>query len=113
MTKNHTDTRMQTRRIRKERGVALVLTIFGLLLLTGIVVAMMFSSNSETMIACDVFRAFRLTGSPRPPAAAEFRNGCLERVSVATWTGTDSAWTWADGVAHAREQTDPVCDQSG
>src|SRR5258708_1982597 len=51
MTKNHTDTRMQTRRIRKERGVALVLTIFGLLLLTGIVVAMMFSSNSETMIA--------------------------------------------------------------
>ncbi len=51
MIKSHTETRLQTRRIRKERGVALVLTIFGLLLLTGIVVAMMFSSNSETMIA--------------------------------------------------------------
>lgn len=34
-----------------ERGVALLMTIFGLLLLTGIAVAMMFSSDSETMIA--------------------------------------------------------------
>jgi hypothetical protein len=43
--------RKQMHRRREQRGVALVLTIFGLLLLTGIAVAMMFSSDSETMIA--------------------------------------------------------------
>jgi len=36
---------------RQERGVALMLTIFGLMLLTAIVVAMMYSSDSETMIS--------------------------------------------------------------
>ena len=36
---------------RRERGIALLMTIFGLLLLTGIAVAMMYSSDSETMIA--------------------------------------------------------------
>src|SRR5262249_32039608 len=36
---------------RQERGIALLMTIFGLLLLTGIAVAMMYSSDSETMIA--------------------------------------------------------------
>ena len=36
---------------RDQRGVALLLTIFGLLLLTGIAVAMMYSSDSETLIA--------------------------------------------------------------
>jgi len=36
---------------RDERGVALLLTIFGLLLLTAIVLSMMFSSDSETKIA--------------------------------------------------------------
>jgi len=37
--------------LRRERGIALLMTIFGLLLLTGIAVAMMYSSDSETMIA--------------------------------------------------------------
>lgn len=36
---------------RKQRGVALLLTIFGLLLLTAVAVAMLYSSNSETLIA--------------------------------------------------------------
>ncbi|HEX6805324.1 MAG TPA: hypothetical protein VF133_16720 [Terriglobales bacterium] len=36
---------------RQERGIALLLTIFGLLLLTAIAAAMMFSSDSETTIA--------------------------------------------------------------
>src|SRR5215813_965691 len=42
----------RTRHMRhKERGVALLLTIFGLLLLTAVAAAMMFSSDSETQIA--------------------------------------------------------------
>ena len=40
-----------SRRERNERGVALLLTIFGLLLLTAITTAMLFSSNSETLIS--------------------------------------------------------------
>src|SRR5215467_5117976 len=36
---------------RQERGIALLLTIFGLLLLTAIAAAMMFSSDSETTIS--------------------------------------------------------------
>jgi len=36
---------------RKQRGIALLLTIFGLLLLTAVAVAMLYSSNSETLIA--------------------------------------------------------------
>jgi hypothetical protein len=36
---------------RRQRGVALLLTIFGLLLLTAVAVAMLHSSNSETLIA--------------------------------------------------------------
>jgi Tfp pilus assembly protein PilX len=36
---------------RAERGIALLMTIFGLLLLTGITLAMLYSSDSETMIA--------------------------------------------------------------
>ena len=36
---------------RRERGVALLMTIFGLLLLTAITAAMLYSSNSETMIS--------------------------------------------------------------
>jgi len=36
---------------RDERGIALLLTIFGLLLLTAIAAAMMFSSDSETTIS--------------------------------------------------------------
>ena len=36
---------------RKQRGIALLLTIFGLLLLTAVSVAMLYSSNSETLIA--------------------------------------------------------------
>ena len=39
------------RKIRRDRGIALILTIFGLLLLTGIAAAMMFSSDSETTIS--------------------------------------------------------------
>lgn len=35
----------------RERGIALLLTIFGLLLLTGITAAMLYSSNSETLIS--------------------------------------------------------------
>ncbi len=38
-------------RKREERGVALILTIFGLLLLTAVAAAMLFSSDSETMIS--------------------------------------------------------------
>lgn len=38
---------------RQERGIALLLTIFGLLLLTAIATAMMFSSDSETTIAAN------------------------------------------------------------
>jgi hypothetical protein len=37
--------------LRQERGVALLMTIFGLLLLTAVAVAMMYSSDSETMIS--------------------------------------------------------------
>ena len=36
---------------REERGVALLLTIFGLLLLTAVAMAMMFSSDAETAIS--------------------------------------------------------------
>src|SRR5262249_58361853 len=36
---------------REQKGVALLLTIFGLLLLTAVAAAMMFSSDSETQIA--------------------------------------------------------------
>ncbi len=36
---------------QEERGVALLLTIFGLLLLTAVAAAMMFSSDSETLIS--------------------------------------------------------------
>lgn len=36
---------------KNERGVALLMTIFGLLLLTAVVTAMLYSSNSETMIS--------------------------------------------------------------
>src|SRR5215472_7632270 len=36
---------------RDERGIALLLTIFGLLLLTAIAATMMFSSDSETTIS--------------------------------------------------------------
>jgi len=42
---------MPARAVRRERGVALVMTIFGLLLLTAVAVAMMYSSDSETMIS--------------------------------------------------------------
>src|SRR6266496_2247282 len=38
-------------RRREERGVALLLTIFGLLLLTAVAMAMMFSSDAETAIS--------------------------------------------------------------
>jgi len=38
-------------RIREERGIALLLTIFGLLLITAVAVAMLYSSDSETMIS--------------------------------------------------------------
>ena len=38
---------------QKERGIALLLTIFGLLLLTALATAMLFSSNSETTIAAN------------------------------------------------------------
>ena len=38
-------------RARKERGIALLMTIFGLLLLTAVAVAMMYSSDSETLIS--------------------------------------------------------------
>jgi hypothetical protein len=40
-----------SRQMGKERGVALLLTIFGLLLITAVAVAMLYSSDSETMIA--------------------------------------------------------------
>jgi hypothetical protein len=42
---------MNTNHRRDERGVALLLTIFGLLLLTAVAAAMLYSSNSETMIS--------------------------------------------------------------
>ena len=45
------EVRMPARTIRQERGVALLMTIFGLLLLTAVAVAMMYSSDSETMIS--------------------------------------------------------------
>src|SRR5436190_3674187 len=49
------ETEIPTRRVfptgHKERGIALLLTIFGLLLLTAVAAAMMFSSDSETQIA--------------------------------------------------------------
>jgi hypothetical protein len=41
----------RTKHSHQERGFALLLTIFGLLLLTGIAAAMMFSSDTETTIA--------------------------------------------------------------
>jgi Tfp pilus assembly protein PilX len=40
-----------TKHKSQERGIALLLTIFGLLLLTAIAAAMMFSSDTETSIA--------------------------------------------------------------
>jgi hypothetical protein len=40
-----------TRKDRRERGIALLLTIFGLLLITAVAVAMLYSSDSETMIS--------------------------------------------------------------
>jgi hypothetical protein len=39
------------RKDRKERGIALLLTIFGLLLITAVAVAMLYSSDSETTIS--------------------------------------------------------------
>src|SRR5437762_14065556 len=38
-------------RRREERGIALLMTIFGLLLLTAVAMAMMFSSDAETAIS--------------------------------------------------------------
>src|SRR5436190_20925226 len=38
-------------RRREQRGVALLMTIFGLLLLTAVAMAMMFSSDAETAIS--------------------------------------------------------------
>lgn len=49
--KNESSVKQLSLRRREERGVALILTIFGLLLLTAVAAAMMFSSDSETMIA--------------------------------------------------------------
>src|SRR5215475_14492827 len=48
---NEIPTRRLSIRKREERGIALILTIFGLLLLTAVAAAMMFSSDSETQIA--------------------------------------------------------------
>ena len=54
---NHIDsvnnilTKNSSPRTRGQKGVALLLTIFGLLLLTAVAAAMMFSSDSETQIA--------------------------------------------------------------
>ncbi len=39
------------RKDRKERGIALLLTIFGLLLITAVAMAMLYSSDSETTIS--------------------------------------------------------------
>src|SRR5881275_1044947 len=49
--KNLMGTRVSSFRHRDERGVALLLTIFGLLLLTAVAMAMMFSSDAETAIS--------------------------------------------------------------
>src|SRR5215470_2778019 len=48
---NHIPTKRLSVGRREQKGVALLLTIFGLLLLTAVAAAMMFSSDSETQIA--------------------------------------------------------------
>ena len=50
-TSNSIQTARESTRGRNQRGIALLLTIFGLLLLTAVAVAMLYSSNSETLIA--------------------------------------------------------------
>jgi|KBSMisStandDraft_5_1062788.scaffolds.fasta_scaffold01849_6 hypothetical protein len=50
-TRDLVSTGVRRSKVRRERGVALLLTIFGLLLLTAITAAMVYSSNSETLVS--------------------------------------------------------------
>jgi hypothetical protein len=60
-------------RYREERGVALLLTIFGLLLLTAVAAAMMFSSDSETQISMN-YRDSQVASYAAFSAAQEARD---------------------------------------
>src|SRR5437773_4854497 len=65
-------TRLSFRR-REERGVALLLTIFGLLLLTAVAVAMMFSSDAETAISVN-YRDSQISSYAASSALEEARD---------------------------------------
>ena len=58
---------------QRERGVALLLTIFGLLLLTAITAAMVYSSNSETLISIN-YRDKQVASYAAISALQEARN---------------------------------------
>jgi hypothetical protein len=58
---------------RRERGVALLMTIFGLLLLTALAAAMMFSSDSETAISVN-YRDSQISGYSAASGLQEARD---------------------------------------
>ena len=58
---------------REERGIALLLTIFGLLLLTALAAAMMFSSDAETAISVN-YRDSQIAGYSASSALEEARD---------------------------------------
>ena len=58
---------------RRERGIALLLTIFGLLLLTAITAAMVYSTNSETLISVN-YRDKQVASYAAISALQEARN---------------------------------------
>ena len=71
--KNLMGTRVSSFRHRDEHGVALLLTIFGLLLLTAVAAAMMFSSDSETLISMN-YRDSQVASYAAFSAAQEIRD---------------------------------------
>lgn len=79
-----------TKHIRNERGIALMLTIFGLLLLTAVAVAMMYSSDSETTIAVN-YRDKEAASYAAMAGLQEARDRIQPR------TGDLSGWTTAPG----------------
>jgi hypothetical protein len=74
---NYKECRVQTQRRhprnRDQRGIALLLTIFGLLLLTALAAAMMFSSDAETAISVN-YRDSQISGYSASSGLQEARD---------------------------------------
>ena len=72
-TRDFASTAAQGSSTRRERGVALLLTIFGLLLLTAITAAMLYSSNAETLVSVN-YRDKQVASYAAISALQEARN---------------------------------------